>query len=336
MRMRTMTKSLARKAMRAIEAAPAVHGRLRTTWARSAPQLTTRFRWRTRPGFDPTQGRDCRSADALSFRGPTGQQLENRWSHCELAVNTPPHFGTTFGSTGCCHSDESRSEEDEKHIHRIQSGSRASGSRSCGATKANTVLSPLAGVRSEDYGAVTTGRRGVGIELKRAYYAPELKFMESATDVAIQRPDMFAGAEGRQQERAIVAPHRRLIGPPERLGTRQDLTMSALAHFPPPEVGAVPVAVEVRADQYETLGTIAGPRRMLRRAAAGTLHNARCGARGRTGEPAEVEGLGGVSGPSPSDPARAPRRPRLQPQADGLELGGPVPRARGPLSRRCR
>ena len=34
--------------------------------------------------------------------------------------------------------------------------------------------------------------------------------------------------------------------------------MSALAHFPPPEVGTVPVAVEVRADHYETLDVIAG------------------------------------------------------------------------------
>ena len=45
-----------------------------------------------------------------------------------------------------------------------------------------TVLTPFMGVGSEVYGAVSLGRRGIGIELKESYYKQAIKNMEIAVE----------------------------------------------------------------------------------------------------------------------------------------------------------
>jgi DNA modification methylase len=48
-----------------------------------------------------------------------------------------------------------------------------------------TVLTPFAGVGSEVAGAVLNGRRGVGIELKNAYYRQAVKNLREITGHAV-------------------------------------------------------------------------------------------------------------------------------------------------------
>lgn len=71
--------------------------------------------------------------------------------------------------------------EDEKHVHPLQLDviERAV---LMWSNPGEVVLSPFAGVGSEVYGAVINGRKGVGIELKTAYYNQAVLNMEKALD----------------------------------------------------------------------------------------------------------------------------------------------------------
>ncbi len=71
--------------------------------------------------------------------------------------------------------------DDEKHVHPLQLDviDRAICLRS---NPGETVLTPFMGVGSEVYGAVSLGRRGIGIELKESYYKQAIKNMEIAVE----------------------------------------------------------------------------------------------------------------------------------------------------------
>ena len=73
---------------------------------------------------------------------------------------------------------ESRDEEDEKHVHPLQLDviERAI---ILWTNPGDTVLTPFMGVGSEVYGAVGLGRKGIGIELKESYYRQAVKNMET-------------------------------------------------------------------------------------------------------------------------------------------------------------
>jgi DNA modification methylase len=62
-----------------------------------------------------------------------------------------------------------KEDEDEKHVHPLQLDviERAVVLYS---NPGETVLTPFMGVGSEVYGAVSLGRRGIGVELKPSYY----------------------------------------------------------------------------------------------------------------------------------------------------------------------
>jgi DNA modification methylase len=71
--------------------------------------------------------------------------------------------------------------DDEKHVHPLQLDviDRAICLRS---NPGETVLTPFMGVGSEVYGAVSLGRRGIGIELKESYFNQAIKNMEIAVE----------------------------------------------------------------------------------------------------------------------------------------------------------
>lgn len=116
--------------------------------------------------------------DVLSFRGWTGKQTENRYSHwiwrqyadCmwdDIRIGRVLPFK------------EARDSEDEKHVHPLQ----LDVIDRCVELFSNlgeTVLSPFAGVGSEVYSPVLLGRRGIGIELKPSYYRQAVKNVEAA------------------------------------------------------------------------------------------------------------------------------------------------------------
>jgi hypothetical protein len=83
---------------------------------------------------------------------------------------------------------EAKDEESERHVHPLQLDviDRA---LVLWSNPGENVLSPFAGVGSEIYGAVTNGRRGIGIELKTAFYNQALKNLEAAVSVGWRATD---------------------------------------------------------------------------------------------------------------------------------------------------
>ena len=107
-------------------------------------------------------------ANLLPYRGYSGPQTENRYSHWiwrqyasafwdDVRINRVVPFR------------ESREPDDEKHVHPLQLDviERVIILRS---NPDETVLTPFMGVGSEVYAAVLNGRRGIGIELKESYF----------------------------------------------------------------------------------------------------------------------------------------------------------------------
>lgn len=86
---------------------------------------------------------------------------------------------------------QSREPDDEKHMHPLQLDviERAV---TLWSNPGEVVLTPFMGVGSEVYGAVSLGRKGIGVELKPAYYRQAVKNLESIPD----RTDPAAAAAG--------------------------------------------------------------------------------------------------------------------------------------------
>lgn len=117
-------------------------------------------------------------SDLLPYRGWTGKQTENRWSHwiwrqyadCmwdDVRMNRVLPFR------------EARDSDDEKHVHPLQ----LDVIDRCVELFSNpgeTVFTPFMGVGSEVYSPVILGRRGIGAELKPSYYRQALKNVQMA------------------------------------------------------------------------------------------------------------------------------------------------------------
>jgi len=119
--------------------------------------------------------------ELLHLKGWEGKQTANRYSHwiwrnyasCfwdDIRGNTGTgKKANTTRDAGVLPFKEGKADDDERHIHPLQLDVIE---RACvlWSNPGETVLSPFAGVGSEVYGAVSLGRRGIGIELKPSYY----------------------------------------------------------------------------------------------------------------------------------------------------------------------
>jgi len=117
-------------------------------------------------------------ADLLRYRGWTGSQLENRYSHW-IWRQYASAFWDDIRIDRVLPFKAARDDEDEKHVHPLQ----LDVIDRCVALWSNpgeVVLTPFMGVGSEVYGAVSAQRRGVGIELKDTYYRQAVKNVEAA------------------------------------------------------------------------------------------------------------------------------------------------------------
>lgn len=88
-----------------------------------------------------------------------------------------------------------REGEDEKHVHPLQLDviERAV---VLWSNPGEVVLTPFMGVGSEVAGAIMNGRRGIGVELKPAYYSQAVKNLQAATEsltrpVASDQPGLY-------------------------------------------------------------------------------------------------------------------------------------------------
>lgn len=117
-------------------------------------------------------------SDILSFRGYTGKQTENRYSHwiwrqyadCmwdDIRMNRTLPF------------QDCREQDDEKHVHPLQLDV-IDRCVELFSNKGETVFTPFMGVGSEVYSPICLGRRGMGAELKESYFRQAVKNVEAA------------------------------------------------------------------------------------------------------------------------------------------------------------
>ncbi len=116
--------------------------------------------------------------DVLHYRGWTGNQIENRYSHW-IWRQYASSFWDDVRLDHVLPYKPGRDQEDEKHIHPLQLDviERA---LILWSNPAETTLTPFMGVGSEVYTSIENGRQGIGIELKPSYYRQSIKNMDVA------------------------------------------------------------------------------------------------------------------------------------------------------------
>lgn len=185
-RNRTMTKSLAHKTI--------VDDSSRCTVA-SADYLLVFRRGGENPvpishpnGLLEYAGERKMPADLLQYRGWTGKQTQNRYSHW-IWRQYASAFWDDVRLDRVLPYKPARDQEDEKHIHPLQLDviDRA---LVLWSNPGETVLTPFMGVGSEIYGAVCAGRKGIGVELKPSYYRQALKNLELAENHSQAQSDL--------------------------------------------------------------------------------------------------------------------------------------------------
>lgn len=150
-------------------------------------------------------------ADVLPFRGWTGDQTQNRYSHW-IWRQYASAFWDDVRIERVLPFRESREDDDEKHVHPLQLDviDRIVILRS---NPGERILTPFMGVGSEVYSAVRNGRKGIGVELKQSYYRQSVKNVEAAfKDLEREQAPLFAedeGAAGDEDyiEKPVKSPH---------------------------------------------------------------------------------------------------------------------------------
>lgn len=131
-------------------------------------------------------------SDLLRYKGWTGNQIENRYSHW-IWRQYASSVWDDIRIDRVLPYKESREQDDERHVHPLQMDVIE---RACvlWSNPDEVVLTPFMGVGSECYGALLNGRRTIGIELKTAYYKQAVK---NLIDVKPQfeNTDLFTIAE---------------------------------------------------------------------------------------------------------------------------------------------
>ena len=117
-------------------------------------------------------------ADVLKYRGWTGKQTENRYSHW-IWRQYASAFWDDIRMDRVLPFQPARDKDDEKHVHPLQLDV-IDRILTLWSNTDETVLTPFMGVGSEVYAAVAQGRRGIGMELKPSYYRQAVKNIEAA------------------------------------------------------------------------------------------------------------------------------------------------------------
>ena len=117
-------------------------------------------------------------ADVLKYRGWTGKQTENRYSHW-IWRQYASAFWDDIRMNRVLPFQPARDKDDEKHVHPLQLDV-IDRILTLWSNTDETVLTPFMGVGSEVYAAVAQGRRGIGMELKPSYYRQAVKNIEAA------------------------------------------------------------------------------------------------------------------------------------------------------------
>lgn len=153
-------------------------------------------------GMDYYAGESPMPADVLQYRGWTGSQLENRFSHWIWRQYASSVWDDIRMQRVLPYHD-SRDPDDEKHVHPLQLDviDRVVCLRS---NPGEVVFTPFMGVGSEVVSAVVNGRRGVGVELKPSYYRQAIKNLTWAKECTRSEDptDLVDLAEQAEQEQS--------------------------------------------------------------------------------------------------------------------------------------
>jgi len=125
-------------------------------------------------------GERAMPSDILGYKGFTGKQTENRYSHWIWRQYADCMWDDIRVGRVLPYVD-SREEDDEKHVHPLQ----LDVIDRCVVLRSNpgeTVFTPFMGVGSEVYSPVTLGRRGIGAELKESYFRQAVKNVKAAAE----------------------------------------------------------------------------------------------------------------------------------------------------------
>lgn len=128
-------------------------------------------------------------ADLLPYRGHTGNQIENRYSHW-IWRQYASAFWDDVRLDRVLPFREARGEDDEKHVHPLQLDV-IDRCLTLWSNPGETVLTPFMGVGSEVYASVLQGRRAIGAELKESYFAQAVKNLEDAAKTKPVQDDLF-------------------------------------------------------------------------------------------------------------------------------------------------
>ena len=170
-RNRTMTKALAHKSI--------VEDSSRCTVASADYLLLFRKRGRNPvpiahpSGLMEYAGARAMPADVLQYKGWKGNQIQNRYSHW-IWRQYASSFWDDVRLDRVLPYREARDSEDEKHVHPLQLDV-IDRCLTLWSNPGEVVLTPFMGVGSEVFGAISQGRRAIGIELKPSYYRQAVK-----------------------------------------------------------------------------------------------------------------------------------------------------------------
>jgi hypothetical protein len=130
-------------------------------------------------------------AELMRYRGWTGNQIENRYSHW-IWRQYASAFWDDVRIDRVLPYREARDQEDEKHVHPLQLDV-IERCLTLWSNPGETVFTPFMGVGSEVFAAVQNGRRGIGVELKPSYYRQAVKNMAEVS-VRVSQDDLFTAA----------------------------------------------------------------------------------------------------------------------------------------------
>ena len=138
-------------------------------------------------GLTDYAGERVMPAELQKYKGWTGNQIENRYSHW-IWRQYASAFWDDIRIGRVLPFKQARDEEDEKHVHPLQLDviDRV---LTLWSNPNEIVLTPFMGVGSEVWAAVCAGRRGLGVELKPSYFRQAVKNMKTAAPGAATKSD---------------------------------------------------------------------------------------------------------------------------------------------------
>ena len=117
--------------------------------------------------------------ELMCYKGWTGNQIENLYSHW-IWRQYASAFWDDVRISRVLPFRQSKDQEDEKHVHPLQLDV-IDRCLILWSNPGEIVLTPFMGVGSEIYGAISAGRKAIGIELKPSYYRQAMKNLAAIT-----------------------------------------------------------------------------------------------------------------------------------------------------------